>query len=369
MVLLQEVWLEADAALLRQAGAEGRLAHSFHWQSGAIGSGLLVFSRHPIEEVSGAPFFTTPTPAWWQRRWLYQALATMAALAIPVSTRDQCLPVGGSGLPALQVGFHPYSARGDPAAVLNGDFYAGKGAVRPCCAAKPSFLCRLRQDTALRADLSIHQPGVARLRPPLAHSPCTAAAARRRGLGGAADAMRPAQRVQHAPVSQLRPRVGLAGRGAGAGIQLPPPQVGGWADGWGWGFQAGRWLSGWAPGGDGGGCPHTWKPNHSPRPPHPPPTHLPRDSLAGVRLSQMLELAAFVRSRGAGSGAGVVLAGDLNSAPDTLEYAVLQVGETRIDCVVEFKSNRVVHCSSIVCGAPDGWVRCGWVVGQGEGGK
>lgn len=27
----------------------------------------------------------------------------------------------------MQVGFHPYSTRGDPAAVLQGDFLAGKG--------------------------------------------------------------------------------------------------------------------------------------------------------------------------------------------------------------------------------------------------
>lgn len=27
----------------------------------------------------------------------------------------------------LQVGFHPYSARGDPFRVLNGDYFAGKG--------------------------------------------------------------------------------------------------------------------------------------------------------------------------------------------------------------------------------------------------
>lgn len=39
----------------------------------------------------------------------------------------------------------------------------------------------------------------------------------------------------------------------------------------------------------------------------------------------MAELAAFVRARGAGSPAGVVLAGDLNCAPDTLEFAMLKV--------------------------------------------
>lgn len=43
---------------------------------------------------------------------------------------------------------------------------------------------------------------------------------------------------------------------------------------------------------------------------------------------QVAELAAFVRARGAGSPAGVVLAGDLNCAPDTLEFAMLKVSRT-----------------------------------------
>ena len=46
--------------------------------------------------------------------------------------------------------------------------------------------------------------------------------------------------------------------------------------------------------------------------------------------SQVAELAAFVRARGAGSSAGVVLAGDLNCAPDTLEFAMLKVGSVPI---------------------------------------
>lgn len=44
------------------------------------------------------------------------------------------------------------------------------------------------------------------------------------------------------------------------------------------------------------------------------------------RVQQMLELAAFVRARGGGSPGGVVLAGDLNSSPGTLEQALLRVG-------------------------------------------
>jgi sphingomyelin phosphodiesterase 2 len=58
-----------------QAGAEGWLRHSHHWLGGAIGSGLLLLSAHPIVDAA----------------------------------------------------FKPFSARGDPAAVLQGDFFAGKG--------------------------------------------------------------------------------------------------------------------------------------------------------------------------------------------------------------------------------------------------
>lgn len=47
--------------------------------------------------------------------------------------------------------------------------------------------------------------------------------------------------------------------------------------------------------------------------------------VSGALLEQMLELAAFVAAHGRGA-AGVVLGGDLNAAPDTLEMAVLQVG-------------------------------------------
>ncbi len=42
------------------------------------------------------------------------------------------------------------------------------------------------------------------------------------------------------------------------------------------------------------------------------------------RCTQVLELAAFVRSNGRDSVA-TVLAGDLNSAPDTLEFALVKV--------------------------------------------
>ncbi|KAL4429990.1 hypothetical protein ABPG77_004360 [Micractinium sp. CCAP 211/92] len=165
VVMLQECWVEADVEALRQAGAEGRLPHSHHYSAGAIGSGLLLLSSFPIVEVA----------------------------------------------------FHPYSARGDPAALLNGDFYAGKGV----------GWAALQTPAGLLSVFNTH----------------------------------------------LSANYGQR---------------------WQWG----------APG-------------------LPPECRLPRDALAGVRLLQMLELAAFVGAHGRGA-AGVVLGGDLNAAPDTLEMAVLQ---------------------------------------------
>jgi sphingomyelin phosphodiesterase 2 len=75
VLMLQEVWVAADVELLRQAGAEGGLPHSFQFLSGAVGSGLLLLSRFRI----------------------------------------------------VQAAFHPFTARGDPFAVTQGDFFAGKG--------------------------------------------------------------------------------------------------------------------------------------------------------------------------------------------------------------------------------------------------
>lgn len=47
-----QMWVLADVERLRQAGAEGgALPHSFHYQSGALGSGLLLLSRYPVAEV------------------------------------------------------------------------------------------------------------------------------------------------------------------------------------------------------------------------------------------------------------------------------------------------------------------------------
>ncbi|PRW50999.1 neutral sphingomyelinase [Chlorella sorokiniana] len=168
VVALQEVWVLADVERLRQAGAEGgALPHSFHYQSGALGSGLLLLSRYPIAEVA----------------------------------------------------FHRYSARGDPAAVLQGDYYVGKG------------------------------------------------------VGWAA---------LQTPAGTLS--VFLTHLSANYGQE----------------WQVGAFRLA-------------------------PDCRLPRDNLAGVRLLQVAELAAFVRARGADSPAGMVLAGDLNCAPDTLEFAMLKV--------------------------------------------
>lgn len=56
---------------------------------------------------------------------------------------------------------------------------------------------------------------------------------------------------------------------------------------------------------------------------------VPLDGYAGVRLLQILELAAYIKGRASRGAVATVLAGDLNSAPDTLEIAVLKVGQCR----------------------------------------
>lgn len=133
-----QVWVARDAERLRQAGAEGgALPHSFHYQSGALGSGLLLLSRYPITEVGALGAGTV----WFScNRWLKGQRAMAPSLPTRGCTKrpglllvvPACLPSHPASLAcrrpaALQVAFHPYSARGDPAAVLQGDFLVGKG--------------------------------------------------------------------------------------------------------------------------------------------------------------------------------------------------------------------------------------------------
>jgi sphingomyelin phosphodiesterase 2 len=75
VVLLQEVWVAADAAQLAAAARRGGLAHSVHFRSGAFGAGLVTLSRFPVDGAR------------------------------------------------LRV----FAARGDPCAVFSGDFFAAKG--------------------------------------------------------------------------------------------------------------------------------------------------------------------------------------------------------------------------------------------------
>ncbi|KAF6255870.1 Endonuclease/exonuclease/phosphatase [Scenedesmus sp. NREL 46B-D3] len=48
VVLLQEVWVDADAQLLIRAGRAAGLTHATHFRSGVFGSGLVTLSRHAI---------------------------------------------------------------------------------------------------------------------------------------------------------------------------------------------------------------------------------------------------------------------------------------------------------------------------------
>ncbi|GAB4818425.1 hypothetical protein N2152v2_005471 [Parachlorella kessleri] len=165
VVFLQEVWVRADAQLLTEQAALGVLQHAAHFQGGAIGSGLLVLSRHPI----------------------------------------------------LEVGFHPYSARGDPVKVFNGDFFAGKG-VGWAALATPAGVVDVF-NTHLSANYQ--------------------------------------QQWQDGKEAAIKCRV-------------------------------------------------------------------PVDDYAGVRLQQMIELAAYIKGRASADAVGTIVAGDFNSAPDTLEVAVFK---------------------------------------------
>ncbi|GIL78649.1 hypothetical protein Vretifemale_8059, partial [Volvox reticuliferus] len=52
VVLLQEVWVDADARILATAAEQGGLTHCMHFRSGVFGSGLLTLSRYPIVEAA-----------------------------------------------------------------------------------------------------------------------------------------------------------------------------------------------------------------------------------------------------------------------------------------------------------------------------
>ncbi|KAG2484861.1 hypothetical protein HYH03_016347 [Edaphochlamys debaryana] len=75
VILLQEVWVDADVQLLTSAARQAGLTHCMHFKSGVFGSGLVTISRYPI----------------------------------------------------IDADFHQYKAAGDPASVHCGDFLATKG--------------------------------------------------------------------------------------------------------------------------------------------------------------------------------------------------------------------------------------------------
>lgn len=53
--------------LLREQAALGTLQYAVHFQGGAIGSGLMVLSRHPILEVGPAACLSALLLEMWQR--------------------------------------------------------------------------------------------------------------------------------------------------------------------------------------------------------------------------------------------------------------------------------------------------------------
>src|SRR5581483_7701286 len=50
VVCFQELWVDADAARVASDLAKVGLTHTRRWPSGAIGSGLMIASRFPIEQ-------------------------------------------------------------------------------------------------------------------------------------------------------------------------------------------------------------------------------------------------------------------------------------------------------------------------------
>ncbi|KXZ46276.1 hypothetical protein GPECTOR_45g146 [Gonium pectorale] len=62
VVFLQDVATDGAASKLAAAGAEAGLSHVASFDGGVLGSGLLLLSRHPIEEVAFRPFAVRGIP-------------------------------------------------------------------------------------------------------------------------------------------------------------------------------------------------------------------------------------------------------------------------------------------------------------------
>ena len=52
LVFLQEVWVKSDAQFITKQAAKGQLQHAHHFVAGLFGSGLVVLSRYPLEQVN-----------------------------------------------------------------------------------------------------------------------------------------------------------------------------------------------------------------------------------------------------------------------------------------------------------------------------
>ena len=56
VVCLQEVWSASTARAIVEAGRAGKFAHAFHFTNGAMGSGLVTLSAHPIDFALFQPY-------------------------------------------------------------------------------------------------------------------------------------------------------------------------------------------------------------------------------------------------------------------------------------------------------------------------
>lgn len=66
VVLLQEVWVQADALLLMQSAAKAGLVYGMHFKSGKFGSGLVSLARFPITDCGFWPFSAAGDAAVWK---------------------------------------------------------------------------------------------------------------------------------------------------------------------------------------------------------------------------------------------------------------------------------------------------------------
>ncbi len=103
VVVLQEVFLRADADTLISGGARGGLPYSQRFRGGILGGELVTLSRHPIIAVR------------------FGGTGCQRSLTCCNDGCRRCCAA------VAQVHFEQFRASGNPVAILQGDYFAGKG--------------------------------------------------------------------------------------------------------------------------------------------------------------------------------------------------------------------------------------------------